>query len=195
MAKRKTSYKPRKQKQIQHFSRAINKIDDSLYRSPIGQNRIIKEAKAGINTITYNIDGIDKEVRYDQIEFLPRSEQGALIKRLSIERARLREERAFEQLQEKGKISWQFKRALAEDSKLLESIQDLETMIGESGAGAIKSEFEKISLDTGDAWMDEADSYFQGKDGTPQLNDFYQGTGFSYLNSFTWNAYKVLKGL
>ena len=199
MAKRKTSFKPRITKRINNLSRAINKIDDSLKRGTIGIERTIQDIKPGINTVKYTIDGVQREVRYDRIEYLSKTEQGALGKQLSVDRYNLRQERALQQLREKGKISWQFKKSIEEDNPaLLQSINELQETMKGSDPEAVAQEFSKQDLITGENWEMEADSFFQSGKGTPELFDFYQpGTagGFTELNIFTWNAYKTLRGI
>lgn len=205
MAKPKAEYfKPRTQKQIQNLSRAINKIDPELGKKVMGVSYAISDVKMGINDFQYRINGQTKKVRYDQVKDLTRAEQASLLNQLSYERYQLRQERALEQLKTKGKISEQFKKSIADQNKkLLENIKEMEEMIGENPPDLIRSEFEGAEIITGEDWFDEADSYFQltdktGKKRTPELFDFFkpgQSGGFSELNAFTWNTYKVMKGI
>lgn len=198
MAK-KTNYNPRIQKKINHLSRAINKIDPELANRTMAIEHRIADIKPGINDITYMKNGVAKKVRYDAITSLPRSEQASLLNKLSADRYELRQERALQQLKEKGKISWQFKRSIQEQNqKLFENIQELEDKLEGNPAQAIQNEFKDLDIEVGEDWMNEADSYFQSGKGTPDLFDFYrpgEAGGFSELNSFTWNAFKVLKGM
>lgn len=196
-------YKPRIQKQIQNLSRAINKIDPNLQKKIMGVQYAIKDVKMGINDFKYTKNGIEKKIRYDEIQFLDRAEQASLVNKLSEERYQLRQQRALEQLQTKGKVSAQFKRSIAEqNTKLLENITEFEELIEGNVPNMIAEEFSQSSIITGEDWFDEADSFFQltkdGKKSTPELFDFFrpgEAGGFSELNAFTWNTYKVLKGI
>jgi len=204
MAKPKQEYfKPRTQKQIQNISRAINKIDPNLNRKVMGVQYAIGDVKMGINDFTYSKNGVIQKVRYDQITSLDRSEQASLINKLSEERYQLRQKRALEILKEKGKVSEQFKRSLVgQNQKLLENIEEFEQMTEGNIANMIAEEFSESAVVVGDDWFDEADSHFQltkdGKKATPALFDFFrpgEAGGFSELNAFTWNTYKVIKGI
>lgn len=196
-------YKPRTQKQIQHLSRAINKIDPNLQKKIMGVQYAIKDVKMGINDFTYTKNGVEKKVRYDEIQSLDRAEQASLVNKLSEERYQLRQQRALEQLQTKGKVSAQFKRSIAtQNAKLLENIEEFENLVEGAVPNMIAEEFSQESIITGEDWFDEADSYFQltkdGKKNTPELFDFFkpgEAGGFSELNAFTWNTFKVLKGV
>lgn len=196
-------YKPRTQKQIQNLSRAINKIDPNLQKKIMGVQYAIKDVKMGINDFTYTKNGVEKKVRYDEITSLDRSEQASLVNKLSEDRYQLRQQRALEQLQTKGKVSAQFKRSIREqNTKLLENIEEFENLVEGNVPNMIAEEFSQESIITGDDWFDEADSYFQltkdGKKNTPELFDFFkpgEAGGFSELNAFTWNTFKVLKGV
>ena len=196
-------YKPRTQKQIQNLSRAINKIDPNLQKKIMGVQYAIKDVKMGINDFTYTKNGVEKKVRYDKIQSLDRAEQASLVNKLSEERYQLRQQRALEQLQTKGKVSAQFKRSIREqNTKLLENIEEFESLVEGNVPNMIAEEFSQESIITGEDWFDEADSYFQltkdGKKNTPELFDFFkpgEAGGFSELNAFTWNTFKVLKGV
>lgn len=200
----KKGYKPRITKQINNLSRAINKIDPKLGQRVMAVRHNIDDIRPGINDIKYMQNGIEKKVRYDEIAELPTSEQASLLNRLSEDRYNLRQQRALEQFKEKGKVSWQFKRSIERDNvKLLENIQELEELIGENKPEVIKEEFSGLNIQVGEDWFKEADSFFQltdanGKRNTPELFDFYrpgEAGGFSELNAFTWNTYKVMKGI
>jgi hypothetical protein len=204
MAKPKQEYfKPRTQKQIQNISRAINKIDPNLQRKVMGVQYSISDVKMGINDFSYKKNGVVQKVRYDQITSLDRSEQASLINKLSEERYQLRQQRALEIIKEKGKVSKQFKRSLiGQNEKLLENIEEFEQMTEGNVANMIAEEFSESAVVVGDDWFDEADSHFQltkdGKKSTPELFDFFrpgEAGGFSELNAFTWNTYKVIKGI
>lgn len=205
MAKPKSEYfKPRTQKQIQNLSRAINKIDPELGKRVMGVQYAIRDVRMGINDFEYRINGTVKKVRYDQIQSLPRSEQASLLNQLSYDRYQLRQQRALEMIQEKGKISQQFKRSIEKQNpKLLENIEAFEEAFQDNTPEIIAEEFSEVEIITGEDWFDEADSYFQltskdGKKRTPELFDFYkpgEAGGFTELNAFTWNTYKVMKGI
>ena len=188
-----------KAKKINKISRAINKIDPALKNRTFAVEHRIENIKAGVNDVKYIKDGIEKKVRFDQISSLPKTEQASLLNQLSTDRYELRQERALEQLKVKGKISSQFKRSLEKDNpKLLENILETEELLQGNRAEAIRSEFESMDLTTGEDFLEEADSFFQSSMGTPELFDFYrpgEAGGFSELNTFTWNAYKVLRGI
>lgn len=196
-------YKPRTQKQIQHLSRAINKIDPNLQKKIMGVQYAIKDVKMGINDFTYTKNGVEKKVRYDEIQYLDRAEQSSLVNKLSEERYQLRQQRALEQLQTKGKVSTQFKRSIAKQNpKLLENIEEFEDLVEGNVPNMIAEEFSQERIITGEDWFDEADSYFQltkdGQKNTPELFDFFkpgEAGGFSELNAFTWNTFRVLKGI
>lgn len=196
-------YKPRTQKQIQHLSRAINKIDPNLQKKIMGVQYAIKDVKMGINDFTYTKNGVEKKVRYDEIQSLDRAEQASLVNKLSEERYQLRQQRALEQLQTKGKVSTQFKRSIAKQNpKLLENIEEFENLVEGNVPNMIAEEFSQERIITGEDWFDEADSYFQltkdGQKNTPELFDFFkpgEAGGFSELNAFTWNTFRVLKGI
>ena len=199
MAKKKGSYNPRIQKKINHFSRAINKINPDLKNKTMAVEHRISDIRPGINDITYMKDGVAKKVRYDAITSLNQTEQASLLNKLSSDRYELRQERALQQLKEKGKISWQFKRSVKEQNqKLYENIQELEDKLQGNPSATIQNEFKDLDIQVDEEWMDQADSYFQSGGSTPDLFEFYrpgESGGFSELNSFTWNAFKVLKGL
>ncbi len=199
MAKKTYDYKPRVTKQINHLSRAINKIDPNLANKPYAVEHSIGSVKMGINDFTYTKDGVLQKVRYDQITSLSQREQASVLNKLSQERYALRQQRALEQLKTKGKISEQFKRSIKEQNKkLYENIQEMEEMLEGNVANMIQEEFSEASIVTGDDWFGEADSFFQKQGGTPELFDFYrpgEAGGFSELNAFTWNTYKVIKGI
>ena len=184
---------------IQHFSRAINKIDKNVIESTLGMGIDIQNLKAGVTSVTYEKNGVEKKIRYQDIENLSEGEQASLGRMLSVERYNLRQERALEILQQKGKISAQFKRSLEQDNiQLLQSIQEFEEKFKGSDKEAIKEEFAKTDTIAGEAWFEEADDFFQGADGSLNLFDFYrpgQAGGFKELNIFTWNIFKVEKGL
>lgn len=198
MAK-KSDFNPRITKRINNLSRAINKIDQELNNKTFALEYAIKDIRAGINDITYFRDGVETKVRYDQITSLSSREQASLLNKLNADRYELRQERALQQLQEKGKVSTQFKRSIeTQNEKLLENILELEDMLEGNRPESIQKEFADLKISKGDSMFDEADSFFQSSMGTPELFDFYrpgESGGFSELNSFTWNAYKVLKGM
>lgn len=195
----KGSFTPRIQKQINNLSRAINKISPELANKAFAVEYSIRDIKPGINDVTYIRDGVQTNVRYDQITTLSPKEQASLLNKLSADRYELRQKRALEQFKEKGKVSWQFKRSIEkQNSKLLENILELEDKLQGNKPESIAKEFEDLDIITGESWFDEADSFFQSGQSTPELFDFYrpgEAGGFSELNSFTWNAFKVLKGL
>ena len=196
-------FKPRIQKRIQNLSRAINKIDPGLAKKTMGVQYAIGDVKMGINDFTYTKNGVETRVRYDAIQDLDRYEQASVLNKLSTERYELRQERALEQLKTKGKISEQFKRSIKDQNKkLFENIQEMEEMLQGNIPSVIQEEFEGADIVTGDDWFEEADSHFQmtkdGKKNTPELFDFFrpgEAGGFSELNAFTWNTYKIMKGI
>lgn len=195
----KGSFTPRIQKQINNLSRAINKISPDLANKAFAVEYSIRDIKPGINDVTYIRDGVQTKVRYDQITTLSLKEQASLLNKLSADRYELRQERALEQLKEKGKVSKQFKRSIeTQNAKLFENIMELEDKLQGNKPEAIAKEFEDLEIKTGESWFDEADSFFQSGQKTPELFDFYrpgEAGGFSELNSFTWNAFKVLRNL
>lgn len=191
-------FNPRTTKKINNLSRAINKIDPALGNKVLFTEFRIEDIEPGINTIKYRKNGIAQEVRYDELENLSQIEQGSLLNELTIDRYNLRQERALEQLKVKGKISWQFKRSLEKDNPvLLQSINEFEDLIEGSDTAAIQKEFGDQDFLIAEDWEAEAESFFQG-DNTPELFDFYrpgEAGGFAELNAFTWNSYKVLRGM
>lgn len=199
MAKKKTAFKPKITKRINNLSRAINKIDPGLKNKVSVGAFTITEIQPRINDVVYVKDGVERKVRYDQINQLSQTEQASLLQRLSIDRYELRQERALEQLKEKGSISWQFKKSLKEDNpNLLESILEIEEVLEGSTKEAIAEEFGGLDIIAGEDFFEEAESFFQTSGGTPELFDFYrpgEAGGFTELNAFTWNSYKVLKGI
>lgn len=195
----KGSFTPRIQKQINNLSRAINKISPELANKAFAVEYSIRDIKPGINDVTYIRDGVQTKVRYDQITTLSQKEQASLLNRLSADRYELRQERALEQLKETGKVSRQFKRSIeTQNAKLFENIMELEDKLQGNKPEAIAKEFQDLDIKVGESWFDEADSFFQSGQSTPELFDFYrpgEAGGFSELNSFTWNAFKVLRSL
>ncbi len=195
----KGSFTPRIQKQINNLSRAINKINPELANKAFAVEYSIRDIKPGINDVTYIRDGVQTKVRYDQITTLSPKEQASLLNKLSADRYELRQERALEQLKEKGKVSKQFKRSIeTQNAKLFENIMELEDKLQGNKPEAIAKEFQDLDIKVGESWFDEADSFFQSGQSTPELFDFYrpgEAGGFSELNSFTWNAFKVLRSL
>ena len=95
-------YKARKQKMIQHFSRAINKIDKNVIESTLGMGIDIQNLKAGVTSVTYEKNGVTQKISYQDIENLSEGEQASLGRMLSVERYNLRQERALEILQHNG---------------------------------------------------------------------------------------------
>ncbi|MDZ4195615.1 MAG: hypothetical protein U1C51_00035 [Candidatus Izemoplasmatales bacterium] len=195
----KGSFTPRITKQINNLSRAINKINPDLANKAFAVEYSIRDIKPGINDVTYIRDGVQTRVRYDQITTLSQKEQASLLNKLSADRYELRQERALEQLKEKGQVSRQFKRSIeTQNAKLFENILELEDKLQGNKPEAIAKEFQDLDIKTGESWFDEADSFFQSGQKTPELFDFYrpgEAGGFSELNSFTWNAFKVLRNL
>lgn len=195
----KGSFTPRIQKQINNLSRAINKINPELANKAFAVEYSIRDIKPGINDVTYIRDGVQTKVRYDQITTLSPKEQASLLNKLSADRYELRQERALEQLKEKGQVSKQFKRSIeTQNAKLFKNILELEDKLQGNKPEVIAKEFEDLEIKTGESWFDEADSFFQSGQQTPELFDFYrpgEAGGFSELNSFTWNAFKVLRSL
>jgi len=195
----KGSFTPRIQKQINNLSRAINKISPDLANKAFAVEYSIRDIKPGINDVTYIRDGVQTKVRYDQITALSPKEQASLLNKLSSDRYELRQERALEQLKETGQVSRQFKRSIeTQNAKLFENIAELEDKLAGNKPEAIAKEFQDLDIKVGESWFDEADSFFQSGQSTPELFDFYrpgEAGGFSELNSFTWNAFKVLRSL
>lgn len=195
----KGSFTPRIQKQINNLSRAINKISPDLANKAFAVEYSIRDIKPGINDVTYIRDGVQTKVRYDQITTLSQKEQASLLNKLSSDRYELRQERALEQLKETGQVSRQFKRSIeTQNAKLFENILELEDKLAGNKPEAIAKEFQDLDIKVGESWFDEADSFFQSGQSTPELFDFYrpgEAGGFSELNSFTWNAFKVLRSL
>jgi hypothetical protein len=204
MAKKKKPipyFKARITKRINNLSRAINKIDPELQNKAFATSHAIGDIKAGINDVKYLKNGVDTKIRYDQIYTLPQREQASLLNKLSSDRYELRQERALEQLKTTGKISWQFKRSIEKNNpKLLENIQEMEFILQGNSAETIQKEFTDIDIKAGEDFMEQADTFFQtGPDmDTPELFDFFrpgESGGFSELNTFTYNAYQILKGI
>jgi len=195
----KGSFTPRIQKQINNLSRAINKISPDLANKAFAVEYSIRDIKPGINDVTYIRDGVQTKVRYDQITTLSPKEQASLLNKLSADRYELRQERALEHLKETGQVSRQFKRSIeTQNAKLFENIMELEDKLQGNKPEAIAKEFQDLDIKVGESWFDEADSFFQSGQSTPELFDFYrpgEAGGFSELNSFTWNAFKVLRSL
>jgi len=194
-----TAFNPRITKRINNLSRAINKIDPALGQKVIFAELRIEDIKPGINSVKYRKNGVAEEVRYDEIENLSQNEQSSLLLNLSVDRYNLRQERAIQQLQETGKISWQFKRSLVKDNPvLLKSITEIEDALDGNNKQSIKDAFGEIEIDTVD-WEDESAEFFEYKKGQEDnLFDFYrpgESGGFTELNQFTWNSYKVLRGV
>ena len=190
------------QRNIQNLSRAINKIDPSLVNKTEGVQYQISDVKMGINDFSYKKDGKMVKVRYDQITNLSNFEQASLLNKLSAERYELRQKKAFEDYGKKGKISKSFIRTILKDNpELANSIEELEQNIEEEFKAIerkkITNEFNKVNFSND--YLDEANDYFNDINGSELLNDFYDvwGTkvGFTKMNAFTWNAYKVMKGL
>ena len=199
MAKKKAIFKPRITKRINNLSRAINKINPDFKNRVSAVEFNIADIRPGINDVKYIKNGVEVKVRYDQIANLGQAEQSSLLGKLSEDRFELRQERAIAQLQEKGQISSQFKRSLINDNpELLSSIAEFEDQIAGSQKEGIADIFSGIDIISGEDFLGETDSFFQGPDGTPELFDFYrpgEAGGFSDLNTFTWNAYQALKGI
>jgi len=197
--KKKAVFKPRITKRINNLSRAINKINPDFKNRVSAVEFNIADIRPGINDVKYIKNGVEVKVRYDQIENLGQAEQSSLLGKLSEDRFELRQERAIAQLQEKGQISSQFKRSLINDNpELLSSIAEFEDQIAGSQKEGIADIFSGIDIISGEDFLGETDSFFQGPDGTPELFDFYrpgEAGGFSDLNTFTWNAYQALKGI
>ena len=199
MAKKKAIFKPRITKRINNLSRAINKINPDFKNRVSAVELTIGDIRPGINDVKYIKNGVEVKVRYDQIANLGQAEQSSLLGKLSEDRFELRQERAILQLQEKGTISRQFKRSLELDNpELLSSIKEFEDTVKGSQKEGIADIFSGIDIISGEDFLGETDSFFQGPDGTPELFDFYrpgEAGGFSDLNTFTWNAYQALKGI
>lgn len=199
MAKATSVFNPRIGKKINNLSRAINKIDPALGQKVLFAEFRIEDVEPGINTVKYRKNGVAEEVRYDEISKLSKSEQSSLLLKLSVDRYNLRQERAIQQLQTKGKISPQFKRSIEKDNPvLLKSITEVEKSLGDNNQDVIKEAFGEIEIDTVD-WEDESAQFFEYKPGQEDnLFDFYrpgESGGFTELNQFTWNAFKVLRGV
>ena len=184
------------QRNIQNLSRAINKIDPSLVNNTEGIEYSINDIKMGINDFSYRKDGILKKVRYDEIKNLSKYEQASLLNNLRAERLNLREKKAFESYKEKGTISKSFIRTIEKDNPALaESIKEFQNVVK-----APKEEMSKLFKDAefGKNYIEEFNEYFQ-ETGSDTLFDFFDvwgtKTGFKQMNAFTWNAYKVMKGL
>lgn len=198
MPRKKASYQPKIQKRINNLSRAINKIEPSLTSKLLFDEFRIEDIKPGINTVKYRKNGVAQEVRYDELQNLSEGEKGSLNAALKVDRYSLRQERAIQQLQTKGKISWQFKKSLKKDNPvLLKSIDEVEDILEDNKTESIQAAFEEIEIDT-DLWEEEAADFFEYRKGQEDnLFDFYrpgETGGFTELNQFTWNAYKVLRG-
>jgi|GEM_PF-4005481 len=192
------SYNPRLSKKINHLSRAINKIDEARVDKLSSVFHNIKDIKVGINEISFKADGVLKKVRYDEIEDLNVHLQASLRNQLTEDRKALRQQRALEQIKTTGKITHQFKRSLKKDNpKLLEQIEEFEEMFVADPEDIVE-EFKDHKILTGEEWFDEANEYFQ-KEGSLAKFDFYDihGTkiGFTELNAFTWNIYKVARNI
>lgn len=190
------------QRNIQNLSRAINKIDPGLKDNTRGIEYKISDVKMGINDFTFKKDGVLKKVRYDEIKNLSTYEQASLLNKLSAERYELREKKAFESYKEKGTVSKSFIRTIEKDNPALaESIEEFEIRIKEDFDKEITREelskkFKGVDYDNN--YIEEADEYFQ-QGGSLEKFEFYDvwgtKTGFKTLNAFTWNAFKVMKGL
>ena len=185
------------QRKIQNLSRAINKINNIPQDTPLSVTDYISDVKMGINDFTYSINGQSRKVRYDQIKDLSKREQANLLNKLNAERYDLRQVKALEDLGKKGKLSKQFKRVLEKDNKAIsKSVSEIEDILQGTETEAIKDIFSEVK--TADSWMNEFDEQFQ-EEGSDFLFEFYDvygtKTGFSQLNRFTWESYKVMKGL
>lgn len=184
------------QRNIQNLSRAINKIDPGLKDNTRGIEYKISDVKMGINDFTFKKDGVMKKVRYDEIKNLSTYEQASLLNKLSAERYELREKKAFESYKEKGTVSKSFLRTIEKDNPALaESIKEFQDII-KGDKKEISNMFKQVEYKP-DVY-EEADEYFQ-RGGTLEKFEFYDvwgtKTGFKTLNAFTWNAFKVMKGL
>jgi len=184
------------QRNIQNLSRAINKIDPTLVNNTKGIEYAISDVKMGINDFSYRKDGVLKKVRYDEIKNLSNYEQASLLNNLRSERLTLREKKAFESYKEKGTVSKSFLRTIEKDNPALaESIKEFQEVVK-----APKEEMSKLFKDVefGNNFLEESDEFFQ-RGGSLEKYEFYDvwgtKTGFKQMNSFTWNAYKVMKGL
>jgi len=201
MTPRKARSSKTKANKINKLSRAINKIDPGLQNKAFATSHAIADIRPSANMIRYTKNGAEMKVRYDQIYTLPQKEQASLLNKLSADRYELRQERALEQLKTKGKISKQFKRSIEKQNpKLLENIQEMEFILEGNSAETIQKEFTDIDIKAGEDFMEQADTFFQtGPDmDTPELFDFFrpgESGGFSELNTFTYNAYQILKGV
>ena len=190
------------QRNIQNLSRAINKIDPAMIDKSEGLQYAVSDFKMGINDFSYRKDGVLKKVRYDEIKNLSKYKQASLLNKLRTERYELRQKKAFEDYGKKGTISKSFIRTVYKDNpELAESIEELEKIITEEFKEIerknITNEFVGVNFEQN--FIDEADEYFNTVDGSELLNEFYDvhgtKTGFKKMNAFTWNAYKVMKGL
>lgn len=184
------------QRNIQNLSRAINKIDPGLKDNTRGIEYKISDVKMGINDFTFKKDGVMKKVRYDEIKNLSTYEQASLLNKLSAERYELREKKAFESYKEKGTVSKSFLRTIEKDNPaLVESIKEFQDIV-KGDKKDISNMFKQVEY-TQDVY-EEANEYFQ-RGGDSSKFEFYDvwGTkiGFKTLNAFTWNAFKVMKGL
>lgn len=184
------------QRNIQNLSRAINKIDPGLKDNTRGIEYKISDVKMGINDFTFKKDGVMKKVRYDEIKNLSTYEQASLLNKLSAERYELREKKAFESYKEKGTVSKSFLRTIEKDNPALaESIKEFQDII-KGDKKDISNMFKQVEYKQ-DVY-EEADEYFQ-RGGSLEKFEFYDvwgtKTGFKTLNAFTWNAFKVMKGL
>jgi len=184
------------QRNIQNLSRAINKIDPGLKDKTYGIQYQISDVKMGINDFTFKKDGKVTKVRYDEIKNLSNFEQASLLNKLSAERYDLRQKKALEDFSKKGQVSKSFLRTVAKDNPALaESIKEFQDIV-KIPKEDVAERFQKIDFQKN--FFDEADEFFQ-KEGSDFLFDFYDvhgtKTGFKQMNSFTFNAYKVMKGL
>ena len=191
-------FNPRTQKKIQNLSRAINKINKTLdlpENSTIGVGIEINNIKMGINDFTYQKGDKTYKVRYDQVSTLGREEQAALRLNMTKDRYELRQQRAVEIIKEKGKVSAQFKRSLEADNELLRNIKQFEEQFNDKEQ--VKSKMSKARTVFDENWMDESDEYFS--EDSDKINEFFDvygtKTGFSQLNQFTWNVFKMVKGI
>jgi len=186
-------YKPRTQKRIQNISRAINKLDKRLLNEMPNFQIRIEDVEPGINTVKYMQNGVRMEIRYSDLEKLGKEDQSALIHKLSVDRYKIQQQRAFEQLQTKGKISWQFKRSLEENApELLKSIEKTEQQLIGNKADDIKNLFSDSNFE--EDWEEDLDVYFNDPLlDTPDKYEFYYEFGFETMNQYTWNVYKKIK--
>ena len=181
---------------INKLSRAINKMDARLMNKLISYDIVIEDIKPGVNTVKYRENGVAKEIRYDELEKLPESRQAPLLRQMRIDRYELRNRRALEQVQVKGKVSGQFKKSIKKDNPTLyDSILKFEEETQDNKSDTIRKEFKNFKINY-DTWEKESDDYFNDpKVGTPELFDFYYNLGFEKLNAFSWNVYKALRGI